>query len=274
MLAAPDLDKEMKVEADTSDYATGGVLLVKGEDRKWRPVAFISKSLNNMERNYKIHDKEMLAVIRCLETWRHFLEGARTKFEIWTDHKNLEYFMTNQKLNRRQARWALFLSRFNFVLRHVPGSKMGKADGLSRRPDWRKGIEKDNEDRMLVKAEWLRKAGMEEILIEGVDLLKRVRESKVRDDEVIKAVEEMKRAGVKMLRDEEWREEDGLMLKEGKVYVPKDEELRTEIIRLYHETPIGGHGGQWKMVELVTQNFWWPGVTKEVKRYVEGCDAC
>ena len=182
--------------------------------------------------------------------------------------------MTNQKLNRRQARWALFLLRFNFVLKHVPGSKMGKADGLSRRPDWRKGIEKDNEDRMLVKAEWLRKAGMEEILIEGVDLLKRVRESKVRDDEVIKAVEEMKRAGAKMLRDEEWREEDGLMLKEGKVYVPKDEELRTEIIRLHHETPIGGHGGQWKMVELVTQNFWWPGVTKEVKRYVEGCDAC
>jgi len=90
----------------------------------------------------------------------------------------------------------------------------------------------------------LRKAGMEEILIEGVDLLKRVRESKVRDDEVIKAVEEMKRAGAKMLRDEEWREEDGLMLKEGKVYVPKDEELRTEIIRLHHDTPIGGHGGQ------------------------------
>ena len=153
VLVAPDLDKEMRVEADASDYATGGVLSVKGEDGKWRPVAFISKSLNNMERNYEIHDKEMLAVIRCLETWRHFLEGARTKFEIWTDHKNLEYFMTNQKLNRRQARWALFLSRFNFVLRHVPGSKMGKADGLSRRPDWRKGIEKDNEDRMLVKAE-------------------------------------------------------------------------------------------------------------------------
>ena len=95
VLAAPDLDKEMRVEADASDYAMGGVLSVKGEDGKWRPVAFISKSLNDTERNYEIHDKEMLAVIRCLEAWRHFLEGARTKFEIWTDHKNLEYFMTN-----------------------------------------------------------------------------------------------------------------------------------------------------------------------------------
>ena len=64
------------------------------------------------------------------------------------------------------------------------------------------------------------------------------------------------------------------MYKEGKVYVPKDEKLRAEIIRLHHDTPIGGHGGQWKTVELVTRNFWWPGVTKEVKRYVEGCDAC
>jgi len=151
---------------------------------------------------------------------------------------------------------------------------MGKADGLSRRPDWRKGIEKDNENRTLVKAEWLRKAGIEEVLIKGVDLLKKVRESKAKDDEVIKAVEEMKRAGVKMLRDEEWREEDELMLKEGKVYVPKDEGLRTEIIQLHHDTLVGGHGGQWKMVELVTRNFWWPGVTKEVKRYVEGCNSC
>ena len=125
----------MRVEADASDYAMGGVLSVKGEDGKWRPVAFISKSLNDTERNYEIHNKEMLAVIRCLEAWRHFLEGARTKFKIWTDHKNLEYFMTNQKLNRRQVRWALFLSRFDFVLKHVPGSRMGKADGLSRRPD-------------------------------------------------------------------------------------------------------------------------------------------
>jgi len=59
-----------------------------------------------------------------------------------------------------------------------------------------------------------------------------------------------------------------------KVYVLKDEALRVEIIKLHHNTPIEGHGGQWKTVELVTRNFWWPGVTREVKRYVEGCDSC
>jgi len=198
------------------------------------------------------------------------------KFEIWTDHKNLEYFMKAQKLNRRQARWALYLSRFNFTLKHVPGTKMGKVNSLSRRPDWEVGVEKNNEDETMIKPEWLevRKTEVVEIIVDGVDLLEEVRKSKVKDDEVVKAVEEMKRAGVKMLRDKEWRKVDGIIYKEGKVYVPKDEKLRAEIIRLYHDTPIGGHGGQWKTVELVTRNFWWPGITKEVKRYVEGCDAC
>jgi len=153
---------------------------------------------------------------------------------------------------------------------------MGKADGLSRRPDWEIGVEKDNEEQTLVKKEWLdvKRIRITEVVIEGVDLLDKVRKCEARDDEVVKAVEEMKQAGVKMLRDEEWRQEDGLMLKEGKVYVPKDEKLRAEVIRLHHDMPMGGHGGQWKMAELVTRNFWWPGVTREMKRYVEGCDAC
>ena len=109
MLATPELDKEFRVEADTLNFATGGVLSVKCDDDLWQPVAFISKALNETERNYKIHDKEMLEVIRCLEAWWHFLEGARMKFKIWTDHKNLEYFMSSQNLNHRQARWALYL---------------------------------------------------------------------------------------------------------------------------------------------------------------------
>jgi len=153
---------------------------------------------------------------------------------------------------------------------------MGKANSLSRRPDWEVGVEKDNEDQRLVKPEWLevRKTEMVKIIVDGVDLLEEVRKSKVKDNEVVEAVEEMKRAGVKILRDEEWREVDSVMYKEGKVYVPKDDKLKAEIIRLHYNIPVRGHGGQWKMVKLVTQNFWWPGITKEVKQYVEGCDTC
>jgi len=98
----------------------------------------------------------------------------------------------------------------------------------------------------LIKKEWLeeKRVRKAEVIIEGVDLLDKVRKYETKDDEVVKAVEEMKWAGVRMLRDEEWCQEDGLILKEEKVYVPKDEKLRAEVIRLYHDMPVGGHGGQ------------------------------
>ena len=95
VLAIPNKDQKIRVEADVSDYATGGTLSVKRADGKWRPVVFISKSLSPPEKNYEIHNKEMLAVIWCLENWRHYLEGTKKEFEIWTDHKNLQYFMSS-----------------------------------------------------------------------------------------------------------------------------------------------------------------------------------
>jgi len=90
-----------------------------------------------VEQNYEIHDKKMLAIIRVLEEWRHFLEEATHPVEIWTDHKNLEYFITAKKLNHRQAHWSLHLARFDFLLHHRPGRTMGKLDALSRRADHR-----------------------------------------------------------------------------------------------------------------------------------------
>ena len=83
----------------------------------------------------------------------------------------------------------------------------------------------------------------------------------------------MKWAGVKMLRNKEWREVNSIIYKEEKIYIPKDDKLRVEIIRLYHDALVGEHKGQWKTVELVTRNFWWPGVTKEVKQYMEECNS-
>ena len=103
VLVALDLDKKIRMKVDALDYTIGEMLSVECEDKLWRPVAFLSKSLNETKRNYKIHDKKMLAIIRGLENWRHLLEGTHFKFKIWTDHKNLEYFIKAQKLNRRQA---------------------------------------------------------------------------------------------------------------------------------------------------------------------------
>jgi len=110
--------------------------------------------------------------------------------------------MSSQKLNHRQARWALYLSRFNFVLKHVPGKSMGKVDSLSRRPDWQVGVDKDNKDRVLVRKEWLRQT--EETLVEEDGLRDRIREAQGKDEWIVKAVEELKRLGIKSIKDEEW----------------------------------------------------------------------
>jgi len=117
---------------------------------------------------------------------------------------------------------------------------MGKADRLSRRLDWQEGIEKDNEDRTLIKPEWVRGA---ETMIEEGNLRERIRKAQEGDEKVVKAVEELKRAGVKTLRDEEWEIEDGVVLKEERIYIPEGE-LRGEVIQLHHDTPVGGHGGR------------------------------
>jgi len=155
-------------------------------------------------------------------------------------------------------------------LKYVPGKSMGKADGLSRRPDWQEDVERDNEDQTLIKPEWVRTA---EMLVEEGNLRERIKKAQEGDERVVKAIEELKKAGVKTLRDEEWEIEDGVVLKEGRIYVPEGE-LRGEVIQLHHDTPVGGHGGRWKTTELVTRNYWWPGVTKEVGKYVDGCNAC
>ena len=277
ILIFPDDNKPYKLEADSSDYAIGAVLSQEGSDGKWHPVAFMSRGLNEVERNYDIHDKEMLAIIRALEEWRHYLEGTKHTFEIWTDHKNLEYFMSAKKLNRRQARWSLFLSRFDFTLHHRPGKKSLKPDALSRRPDHRKGGE-DNKDIVLLKPSYFKIQALKQghVLLTGAEgnILKKIREAKDLDEKVVKAVEELRRTSTRRLDGQEWSEEQDLILFRGKVYVPKDMELRRQLVELHHDTAVAGHPGRWKTLELVSRNYWWPGMSRYIASYIKGCDRC
>jgi hypothetical protein len=146
------------------------------EDGKWHPIAYYSKSLSETERNFKIHDKEMVAIIRALDEWQHFLEGAPHKVEIWTDHKNLEYFMSAKKLNCRQEHWSLTLARFDFVMHHRPGKTMGKSDALSQRADHRDGSE-DNHNLTLLTPNFFAIWALEglEVVGQEQDLLRLIR---------------------------------------------------------------------------------------------------
>ena len=140
--------------------------------------------------------------------------------------------------------------------------------------DWKVGVEKDNDNQVFIKNNWIH--SLEEVVIEGpeVDIVEKIKKARGKDEEVVRIVEEMKKVRVKELRGEEWKIKAELVLKEGKIYVPKNVKLRSEIIQLHYDMPIVGHGGQWKTVELVTRNYWWLGVTRDVGRYVEGCNLC
>ena len=107
--------------------------------------------------------------------------------------------MKAQKLNQRQARWALYLSRFDFTLKHIPGTKIGKANGLSGRPDWKVGVENDNDNQVFIKDCWLH--SLHEVVIEGpeVDIIEKIKRARSKDEKVVKVVEEMKKAGVQIV---------------------------------------------------------------------------
>ena len=133
---------------------------------------------------------------------------------------------------------------------------MGKADGLSRRLDWKVGIDRDNENQVFIKNNWIHH--MQKVIVEGpeVDMLEKIKKARSKDEDVVKVVEEMKKVGIKELRGNEWQIEEDSVLKERKVYGLKDEELRAEVIQLHHNVLAVGHGGRWKTVELVTRNYW------------------
>ena len=157
VLQYPDQDREFRLETDASEFAVGGVLSVKGDDGNFRPIAYMSHSMTPPERNYPIHDKEMLAIIKATECWRHYLEATPYAFEIHMDHNNLTYFMRSQNLSKRQARWQLWMSHFNYSLVYQKGTAMHVADPLSRCSDHYVHSSEDNKEQVLLQPESVNK---------------------------------------------------------------------------------------------------------------------
>src|SRR5258707_7242179 len=149
----------------------------------------MSKGFSDVEHNYQIHDKEMLAIMHALDECHHFLEGATEKFEILTDHWNLTYFQDTQKLNHWQAHWSLFLSCFNFSLRHQPGQLMGRPNTLSWRSD-HPHRKDDNANVTLLPSDVFEVHNTEATLVDsrGNELVEGIWRSMDYDDAVVKAL--------------------------------------------------------------------------------------
>jgi RNase H-like domain found in reverse transcriptase len=132
VLLMPDQSKPFQIESNASKVATGMVLTQLDSNGDQHPVAFLSKNFSKTERKYEIYDRELLGIIRALKEWRHYIQGLGHMTIVYSDHKNLTYFQTVQKLNDRQARWSLYLSGFDLKLIHLPGTRMVQSNALSR----------------------------------------------------------------------------------------------------------------------------------------------
>ena len=98
VLSLPKREEKFRVETDTSGHAIGGVLFQE-QDGKWKPIAFLSRTMQPAEQNYEIYNKDLLAIVEALTKWKQYLLDARKPFEVWTDHENLKYFREPHKLN-------------------------------------------------------------------------------------------------------------------------------------------------------------------------------
>ncbi|KAL0199796.1 hypothetical protein M9458_002983, partial [Cirrhinus mrigala] len=238
ILRHPDPDLEFIVEVDASNTGTGAVLSQRqGNPPKMYPCAFFSHKLTPTEQNYDVGNCELLAMKAAFEEWRHWLEGAKHPFTVLTDHRNLEYIRSAKQLNHRQARWALFFTRFNFSVTYRPGSHNTKADALSRLHDSHMSPSTNepilSPNIIVAPVQW--------------DILMEISEARLTDPPPADCPLKCS-------------------------YVPQA--LRQRLLQLVHYSPSSGHPGITTTVQLLTNRYWWPSLQTDTMAFVKECPVC
>ena len=195
---------------------------------------------------------------------------TKESFEVWTDHENLKYFREPHKLNRWQAQWYLKLQDYNFTLKHIPEKTNTKADILLRKDQV--NTKEDNKDVQLLKDKlWQQRTTAKITMIkrkitrEEGDILKEIRRNTTKKKEVVQALKK---------GDSLTWEEDGVVYMEGRIYVPNNKKIKEEILKENHNLVDVEHLGQHRMLELLKRTYWWPGLKKDIKRYIQECFKC
>jgi hypothetical protein len=223
VLLMPNIDKPFCIECDASGYATEAVLEQKGEDNLWLPTMYISKAMDPAEHNYDIHNKELLAVFQLFKAWRHYLKEANYQVDVFSYHKNLVYFAKAQTLNRRQARWATFLARFNFQIFHKPGTSHHSGP-LLHRVDHHTGLEQDNAPKVLFLA---RPVNILVIVPANPSHLRERIVAALDQDITAMAVRSAKQSNNIMVQNSfaNWNNENGTLFFKGHLYIPHNSKL-------------------------------------------------
>lgn len=280
VLAHPDPTKQFLLETDASNVAYGAVLSQQQEDDKWHPVAFLSRSLAPAERNYHTRDRELLAIVKALEEWRHLLQRTLHEVIVLTDHANLTHFKNDQKLNARQARWALFLENFDLSIRYRPGRQSSVPDSLSRRADHGdSNSQEENRNTQLLPDRFFPQDPSPPSNINAV-AHSPPPPSSLEHDLYVAQCQDPLIQKFNMLKEGQpqpsnWKRDRGgseLWAYWGKIYVP--EVLRQTIFRLLHSDPSAGHPGRDGTLYSIRRNYYWPGLQNDVIEWVRNCDIC
>uniref|UniRef100_A0A8C5LZY7 Gypsy retrotransposon integrase-like protein 1 n=1 Tax=Leptobrachium leishanense TaxID=445787 RepID=A0A8C5LZY7_9ANUR len=243
ILRLPNPSLPYFLEVDASNKATGAVLSQRDDvDQRLHPIAYFSKRLTPAECNYEVGDRELLAIKKALEEWRHLLEGTSHPVSVFTDHKNLEYLRTAKRLKPHHARWALFFPRFQLHITYQLGSKNGKADALSRLP-----VPEESDS-------------------STSNSILPIRYFLATHSSTIEKIKQLTCPMVYPLIT------DGLCLHQDKIVVP--EGARLDILALCHDSPQAGHGGIKKTQALLRRYFYWPTMNNAAIKYVTACPVC
>jgi len=277
VLMLPDHEKPFTLITDASDYVTGAILEQRDALGWSHLIAYFSKSLQPAEQNYEIHDKELLAIIHTLKHFWHYIQESPYVTKILLDHANLKYFTTKQTLTCQQAWWALFLSEYNYTIIPTPG-KQNTANALSWRLDLKEGIATNNTNCILLTPDKFCIQALQTTAIPmgmNTDLKQAIREA-IEIDRLIG--QKLKNILLNEPCDaakglQEWNLEDRLILYKGLVYITNNENLKCKVVQQYHDK-LMGHSGEWKTIELITRDFWWPGIMTFIKAYIKGCTTC
>jgi len=300
VLQLPDFKQPFFVKPDASNYGIGAILTQKDSAGEEHPILYGSRVLTKPERNYSARERELLAMVHFIHTWRPYLLG--TKFFVYSDHHSLQWLKNHKDDNPRLTRWINKLMQYEYEVIHRPGKQHNDADAMSRTPIV--PVTKPIAALLMPQGEYGRpeiprdtqRGKAERRSIIGIDTNDEPQRSRViavfidpKTGEAVQRSELAKWQVKDPTLNEIWRqayaEGEGsknwkiideclfkISRKRLQLVVPRD--LRFEILRGFHDTPVAGHPGQSKTLWSISQHFWWPGMYSQVMKYVRTCDTC
>ena len=299
-----DPDDETIVETDSSGYVTGGMLQQYDKEGVLQPCAFFSQKNSPAECNYEIHDKELLAVVKCIRAWSTELRSCGS-FTVLTDHQNLTYFTTNRPLTERQIRWSLDLSQYTFTIQYRPGKENLQPDVLSRREqDMPAGAD---DERYTHRYATL----LQPSKLHGFPTVTRLRvcplqdapptvtspvdmvgeadplttlwaTARVQDNHLTAATQAVQQHATRFPTSLQLKvsisecsiDDDGALCFRNRKWVPDCEPLRTGLVQQIHDSLASGHPGRETTYSLVARQFFWPGMSDHIRQFCHNCQGC